>query len=393
MRIAIIGGGVYGTAIAYFLERFGDDDVTLYEKGHIAGGSTAYSAGIVRHHYTSRPQIELAKRGREILADLGSYIGTDGGFRQNGYLILADMDRLDEFRETVRRQQAAGIDIELVSPGELDDHFPGINSDGVELAAHDHDAGFADPYLVATAFGRKAEDLGAEVRTGVAVTDVTVTNGRATQIETERGTDKVDYVVNAAGASGREVGDFFGVDLPLERYESKIAVLSATEDYTLDYPTISDHSMAPDMYTKPEPGGDFIVGGIERPKVDPASGTEGVTTSFLREVADRLEHRLPKFSDAQVAETWSGVITVTPDSVQIAGVPEGLENVYNIVGGSGHGFKEAPAFAESIAQEILGREPENDLTPFRAERFETGKTFDGISAETYGDTDYNQQIE
>lgn len=386
MRIGIIGGGVYGVTTAYFLKRLGAEEVLLFEKDAIASGSTGYSAGIVRHHYSNAIQVKMATRGREILENIEEYIGHDGGFVQNGYLILTNAEKEEAFRRTVTLQQDLGIDVELVAPGELTDYLPGIDPSDVEIGAFERDAGFADPYLVTTGFADAARDLGAEILTQTPVTDVTMDGKTATTIETDTETFPVDYVVNAAGPWGKDVGEMVGVDLPLKQYESKIAVLKSTTPYGPDLPTLSDHSVKPDMYTKPETAGEFLVGGIDRPPVDPGRGLEGVTNEFLRTVGERIDQRLPGYSDSEVVESWSGTITVTPDAIQIAGVPNGIENVYNIVGGSGHGFKEATAFAESIAQTILGLEVRVPLDPYRLERFTDGGELTGISTETYSDS-------
>lgn len=382
MRVGIIGGGIYGTAIAYFLSRAGAD-VTLFERDGVASGSTGYSAGIVRHHYTDEVQIRMAKRGRELLETLDEHVGHDGGFHRNGYLRLADAEGRAEVERIVERQRRLGIEVELLGPDDLPGYLPAIDPDGVAVAAFEPEAGFADPYLVATGFADRARELGAAVLANTEVTDVAVEGGSVAAVETAGGTHPVDYAVNAAGPRGREVGAMAGLDLPLRRRESKIAVLDAEDDYGPGLPTVSDHSVHPDTYTKPEPGGEFLVGGIERPAVDPDAGLEGVTEGFLRTAGERIERRFPGYADAEVVDTWSGTITVTPDGIQIAGVPDGLEGFFQMVGGSGHGFKEAAAFAESAAATILGEEPRIDLHPYRLERFDEGDAFADVSTETY----------
>jgi sarcosine oxidase subunit beta len=123
-------------------------------------------------------------------------------------------------------------------------------------------------------------------------------------------------------------------------------------------------------------------GGADRKRggrraVDPGAGLNGVDAEYLAALRDLIDRRFPGFDDVRVTGTWSGIVTVTPDWHQIVGVPKGYENFYNILGPSGHGFKEAPGFAESVAAEILGREPPNDLSPYRLERFDSGDTFKG----------------
>jgi len=385
VRIGIIGGGVYGTAIAYFLRRFGDPEVHLFEQETIASGSTGYSAGIIRHYYSNKIQIQLAKRGRDIIYELDDYTRNDGGFHENGYLMLVDSEHEEACRNTVRLQRQIGIDALNISPSELDEYFPGMNPEGVAVAAFESEAGFADPYLVTSGFARAAEKLGAVIHSGTPVVDLSVENGSITQVHTDSSDWNIDLVINAAGIWGSQVGEMVGIDIPITIFESKIALLTASATYDANRPTIADHAGHPDMYVKPEPGGDFIVGGIDRPRINLEQGLEGIDNAHLQKIGERLEHRLPEYADAAVVDTWSGKIGVTPDSNQIVGIPEKIDNLFNMVGGSGHGFKEAPAFAESIAQQILNIEPRFDLSPYRLERFDESSEFDGISKETYGD--------
>lgn len=385
MRIGIVGGGIYGTAIAYFLHKFGDVEVTVFDKREIGGTSTSRSAGIVRHHYTRQSHIELATRGREILENLESYVGQNGGFHQNGYLALTGEQNEELFRKTVQRQKEIGLDVELVEPTDLGDYIDGIDPSGVTAAALEREAGFADPYLVAQGFANAAREMGADFRSGTEVTDIQTEQNTVTAVETPEGRESVDFLINAAGPWGAEIGQMVGLDIPLTWYESKVVVLSAAEPYTDKTPTLSDSPQQ--MYVKPEPGDDFIVGGIDRPKVNREEGLEGVTIEYLNKVQEALADRLPRYADAEVVESWSGIITATPDWYQIIGTPDGYENFYNVVGGSGHGFKEAPGFAESIAKDILGQEPNYDLSPYRFERYEEGELLRDLEMERKKNTD------
>lgn len=374
MHIAVIGGGVTGASVAYFLGKLGGDDtdVTVYESGHIAGdrGSTAYSAGLVRHTYSTALQVKIARRGSEFLYNLEEHTGEDGGVHKNGYLKLVNEDAEASVRRMASFVEDVGIDVDLIEPERLESVFPGIDTTNVSLGMLDTEAGFADPYLVTNALMNRARELGVEIHTKTPVEDIGVENGAVSAVESSRGTDEVDVVVNAAGPWGAEVGAMVGLDLPLKLFESKLVALESDTPYKLSYPSVSDVAVRPDIYTKPEPGNEFIVGGIERPPVDPDVGLEGVNNEYLDKLLDRIELRFPEFADARIIDSWSGLVTMTPDSHHIAGEADTVDNFFNIVGASGHGFKEAPAFGESIAQEILGHEPRFDLTPYRFERFE-----------------------
>lgn len=380
MHVGIVGGGVHGAAVAYYLRRRGADRVTLFEAGSIAGGATGRSAGIVRFHYAHPTHVELVRRSAAVFADF-EMVGGESGFHRSGYLALYPPDDTDTLRAVVDVQRSTGVDVEVLEPETLESRFPGLDADGVGLGAFEPAAGYADPYLVATGYARAARQMGAAIETNTPVRDIVRDGDRVTAIETDEGRLDVDYVVNAAGAAGDDVAAMAGVSVPLRLRESKLVTLSA--DGTYDLPVVSDYSMDPDTYVKPEPTGDFAVGGVDRPWLD-GGPPEGVTEDFLLAVADRLERRLPGYADASVVDSWSGRIAVTPDSNPVIGVPAGLENLYNVVGGSGHGFKTAPAVAESAAAAVLGAEPPVDLSRYRLERFDEGDVLTGVSSKTYG---------
>ncbi len=374
MRIGIIGGGIYGTAIAYFLCALGDENVILFDQQEIGGESTSRSAGIIRHHYARQGHVKLAKRGREIIAEFEEYVGQSGGFHANGYLSLANSEKKEVFRETVETVQETGVDVTFVDPDQLSNYIDGIDNSNIAAAALDREAGFADPYLVATGFARAAKKMGADLHPRTEVTNIETEGNSPVAVETTNGREPVDFLINAAGPWGDVIGQMVGLNIPLTWHESKVVVLSGDTPYNVDVPTLSDNPQR--MYLKPEPGDTFLIGGIERPHVEREQGLEGVTTAYLKKAQQAVSHRLPHYESADVVDSWSGVITATPDWYQIVGVPEGYENFYNAVGGSGHGFKEAAGFAESIAQEILGETPDCDLTPYRYERFEQGDRLD-----------------
>jgi sarcosine oxidase subunit beta len=375
MRIGIIGGGVYGSSIAYFLSKFGED-VVLFEKNDLGGISTSKSAGIVRHHYSNRHHIEIMSRGREILEGLEDHVGRSGGFRQNGYLGVVGPEHEETLREIVDIQRDIGLDVELVEPDEMSEYLPGIDTTDISIGSYESQAGFADPYQVATGFAKRAGELGAEIHGNTPVTDIEHDDGTVSAVKTESDRHDVDYVVNAGGPYGHEVADMVGLDVPLTWYEVKIAVLTADRSYGSDRPTLSDMGKA--FYTKPEQGGEFLIGGFNDPEMDePDEQYETVTTEDLNKITEFLEYRLSGYADAKLVNTWSGVITASPDWHQIIGVPDGYDNFYNVIAGSGHGFKEAAGFAESIAQEIAGEKPRYDLSPYRSERFETGDEIQG----------------
>ncbi|QZA88630.1 FAD-binding oxidoreductase [Salinarchaeum sp. IM2453] len=380
MNITIIGGGIFGTGIAYFLKRLDPDcEVQLFERQDIAGGSTGNSAGIVRHHYSNACHIEAAKRGREILENLPALIDTHGGFHQCGYLIMAGAENEAQFRRNIELQQERDIDVELLAPDEITDYMPAVDTTGITVGAIEHEGGFADPYMVASGFSRKAAELGVNIHTNTPVTDIEMDGSRAVAVHAGNERYETDLVVNAAGAGSGAIAAMAGVELPITGYEVKVCIFDPPEPYTPDYPVISDVETG--LYAKPETNGQFIAGGMEREtghkKVTARTELDGVQSDDVMRMGELLDRRIPSFVESGVAGDWSGVITAPPDWHELIGIPEGVENMYLATGGSGHGFKEGPGFAESIAQDLLGQSPTIDLDRYHPQRFANGNEFTG----------------
>jgi sarcosine oxidase subunit beta len=296
---------------------------------------------------------------------------------------MAGPENEEQFRNNVELQQEIGLDVDFVDPEELDDYVPALDAREVAVAAIEREAGFADPYLVATGFAEQAQTLGAKIHTNTPITDIETCGTEVVAVESGADRYETDLVVNAAGPWAAPVAEMAGVDLPLSRYEAKIVSLTSSTAYPPTYPTVSDIDLG--LVAKPEASGDFIAGGIEREhgheSISGREELEGVTNENLEYPGEALEHRLSGYADAEVVDSWSELITAPPDWHQIIGSPPSVDNFYVVAGGSGHGFKEAPGFAESIAQDILGREPLIDLGRYRPKRFETGDVFTG----GYGD--------
>lgn len=374
MRIAVIGAGIHGATTAYFLTKADGTEVHLFDADSLGGLSTARSVGIIRHHYADRLSIRLVQRSLELYHRLEDEQSLNTVVKP-GYLAVADEAQRETFESIVDKQQSVGVDVELVDPESVTDWLPFADSSEIAAAAIEHDGGFADPYQLTMGFIKGAADRGANVHPNTPVVDLDRHGNRIKTVQTPVESLDVDAVVNAAGPFGSAVADFAGIDLPISWHGATIAALSATEPYDCTYPVLMDLSSG--LYVRPEHSGDFIAGGFGRIEAsDPNSSLGGVTESHLLDLEASMNQRLPGLSRVEVVDTWSGWITDTPDGKQLIGPSSAVENFYLFTGGNGHGFKEAPAIGESLAAEIIGDTPAMDLSPFSAERFESGELFE-----------------
>src|SRR5690606_30941127 len=143
--------------------------------------------GLIRCHYSNEPMIRLAHRAAVKWQDLESELGQSLGYRRNGLIVAVAPDDAGAPRRNVELQPRHGVDTELMAPEEISRYVPGFRAHGLALAAFERQAAVADPHRTATAFAARAQELGARVYTGTAVTAIRLRDGRVEGVETDRG--------------------------------------------------------------------------------------------------------------------------------------------------------------------------------------------------------------
>ena len=89
MRVIVLGGGLMGSAAAFFLARR-DLRVTLLERNRVGTGATVASFGNIRRSGRYLPQLPLAHRSRTLWGEAERLLGRDVEFRATGHLRRMD---------------------------------------------------------------------------------------------------------------------------------------------------------------------------------------------------------------------------------------------------------------------------------------------------------------
>ena len=260
--------------------------------------------------------------------------------------------------------------------------LPGLNMEGIGCVAHEPDSGYVDPYGMVSAFAAKAKTNGAQVYLQTPARDIKLRDGRVSAVVTDHGEISTPVVVNAAGPWAKAVGQWVGLDLPLEVTRESEVVARIPADRPPMRHSVSN--MVDRTYWRPERRGMLLVG-VGHPKenelTDPDQYSRDVSRDFVEDVSHRLSHRLPVMEDAMFVKGWSGLYTVTPDWNMILDKSSDVEGLYLAVGGSGHSFKISPAIGLCMAELIAdGAATTVDITQLRGGRF----TEDTQLSSTYG---------
>src|SRR5690349_12219912 len=210
-RAVVIGGGVGGCSVLYWLARLGWDDVVLVERADLTSGSTFHSAGLVGQLRSSLPLTRMMMDSVELYRTLEAEVGLATGWHEVGSLRLSSSrERMEEITRQAGWAKTFGLPLELISPGDAQELFPPMSTDGVLGAAYLPTDGYIDPSQLTFALAEGARRRGAELHTSTRVTGIRVQRGRVQAVETDKGDIETEIVVNAGGMYARDIGRLVG---------------------------------------------------------------------------------------------------------------------------------------------------------------------------------------
>jgi len=411
--IVIVGGGIIGVCTALFLAEKGHA-VVLCEKGRIGGEQSSRNWGWCRTMGRDTGEIPLALESLRLWRGLNERTARDTGFRQPGILYLCETEKevADQaaWLDQARQYQ---VDAHLLRGGGLDNVMPGASA-GFIAGMHTPTDGRAEPSMAAPAIAEAARAHGAVILTGCAVRGIDLQGGRVAGVVTEKGRIACDSVVLAGGAWSRLFCGNAGVDFPQLKVLASVfrtKPLSGAPEitaagsvfafrkrldggYSIARRNANTAEITPDHFRLLA---DFLPRlranrheirlGVGRRtweelrtrrrwSLDEATPFEAVRVldpapkeGILAEARSVLSRTFPAFGKMEVAQSWGGMIDVTPDAVPVIDRVERIPGFFIATGFSGHGFGIGPGAGRLMADLVVGNTPVVDPTPFRLNRF------------------------
>src|SRR5215203_4137580 len=373
-RAVVIGGGVGGCSILYWLARLGWDDVLLLERADLTSGSTFHSAGLVGQLRGSLSLTRMMRASVDLYRTIGDDVGLETGWREVGSLRLASSpERLEEIARQAGWAKTFGLPLELISAEEAQALFPPMTTEGVLGAAYLPTDGYIDPSQLTYALAEGARKRGAEISTNTRVAGIDVEGGRVRGVQTDRGRIEAEVIVNAAGIFAEEIGALAGVTVPVIPMAHEY-LITKPSGIPLDVPTMRDPSLL--VYFRGESGG-LVMGGYER---NPAPwGLDGIPADFngtlLPEDWDRFHElmtnacvRVPDLQDAEVISLVNGPEAFTPDGEFILGESD-VRGFWVAAGFCAHGLAGAGGMGQLVAEWIVEGVPSLDVWHMDSRRF------------------------
>jgi len=362
-KVGIVGGGILGTCIAYFLSKYPDADVTLFEKNTIGSGTTAKSAAThclvddsLAHEFWS-----VRLFGFKFYTDLEKEKPGSAGFEKTGTLIIAPYQEYEDYA-------LQAVDLILASdyhaeywrdPEKIHQIIPDLKLDGILGAGWCPDDGFFDATMISNTLARKAREAGVEVLIGTEVQEIIMEGGKVTGVDTNQGRFDVDVLVDASGPWTRFLGRKVGLELPIWHTKAEVFILEPTEKLGYDFPVLK----YPRFYARKDKDNVFICkahltmdlnnpehAGIWEPDDLPLTG--GTDPYFWDFLTEELLQHYPRLLESSLANDWVGYRAEPADYLPILGESP-VEGYLLAIGAGGNGVIEGPTIGRDMAKYIM----------------------------------------
>ena len=384
-RVVIIGGGVLGAGLLYFLTKEGWDDIVLVEKGELTSGSTWHAAGLIPHFIGGLSMAKLHQEGPALYKTLEAETGQATGWHGCGAIRLALTEaEVDWFHYVKGILDTVGSECHLISPAEIRKLHPLLVVDDVKMGFYTPNDGHTDPASATNAMAAGARMGGAEIYRHTQVTDTRLLPSGEWEVITDKGSIVCEHLVNAAGSFAKQVGEWVGLDLPIVNMEHHYLVtdnLPEVEALDREPPVVRDPRAS--CYYRQEQQG-ILIGPYERAGAQ-AWGLDGIDWGFdmellspaLERLETSLEHaaeRIPCWTNAGIKRVVNGPITHTPDGGFLLGPAEGLRN-YWLCCGASIGITQGPGCGKYLAQWMVHGQTEinvRDMDPRRYGKWASG---------------------
>ena len=370
--VIIIGGGIMGSATAYYLMTADPAlRVAVVERDPTyAQASTSLSLSNVRTQFSLKENVQISLYTKQILKSFEEDMAVEGRnpkiyFRQEGNLFLVAAAEEAAARQAAEIQQQLGCRVQWWTPQMIKAHYPLYEPQKFVGGTFGPDDGYFDAYAVLMGYKAKARSLGA-----IYIKDNTVkikkTGQRVTGVElSDQGQLTSERVINCAGAWAADVAKTAGISLPVIPVKRQVFVLDTAVKPQNPLPLTV---LPSGLYFRTETGGLILLG---KSLEDDPIGFEFSWDDkrFIDLLWPELAEFVPAFDRLKLIRGWAGLYAVnTLDGNAILGPWPELRGLYLANGFSGHGLQQGPAVGRYLAELILEKPPSLDLSIFSPQR-------------------------
>ena len=372
--ILIVGGGVTGCALAYYLAR-GGGEVLLIERDDLNSGGSGANAGSLHLQlpaplFTQTPRDRLLRAAAALIPlsvaaaaewrRLSQELPGDIEFHVGGGLMVAETEgQMALLEDKVRIERSCGLETEVLRGDDVHEVGPYL-SPRIIGAAFCPSEGKVNPLAATIALADAAVKAGGCIRRGVELRRLDA-RGATFVAETSAGAVQCRLVVDAAGSSAGRIAAMVGAELPVAPRPQNMVV---TEAAPAKIPHLVQH-IGRRLTLKQASNGRFVIGGGLPGR--PAAGGVAVMRRSLENSLTTAISVVPMIGGLRLLRSWAGEALIT-DGNPILGEHPPVTGFHYAVPSSS-GYTTGPISARLVAEVLLGDRPSDDLRRFSVTRF------------------------
>ena len=375
-EVVVIGGGVVGSATAYFLAQAGKK-VVLVDKGYKAGEASAANAAFV-WSITRKPGIDirLAMHSFSIHRQLQDELDKDFEYVHNGGLLVIDDEAQFPFVEAHLNARAEdGYPLEMIDAKQVFELEPLLNRERILGAVFSADDGTTNPIFLVISLNLQAQKLGAKIFHHTEVKGIEVQGGKVKGVMTDKGTIQTETVVNAAGSWGCFIGEMVGLKVPITPFQLAMLVTEQLPpcishpimgaSYMMEEDTGKTGGLGCGLIISQQAAGNLLIGASWR--------DTGYDKTMIQEEIELMAsvnvQGMPMLKNVRVIRSYANFFPHTEDDLPILGKVDGVEGFIMACGHNGHGIGMGPGSGKMIQELICTGETSIPLDELSLSRF------------------------
>lgn len=374
----IVGAGIVGTALAYFLALAGVEAV-LVERGSVASGTSGSGEGnLLLSDKEPGAELEIAKRGIALWSELAEALGDFEYEPKGGMIVAYDDAELRELQSRAHMLQEHGIDAQVLDRDASCEIEPHLTRDCAGSLYVPGDAQ-VQPMYACRELLEQALTHGAQPQFQTEALSVeTDERGEVCALATSAGTIQTRTIILACGVWTPLLCAKLGVEMPITPRKGHIVV-------TEPLPLRVRHKVYEANYGATVNSGEAVLQ-ISAVVESTKSGTLLLGSSrqmigfdwqidpeIVCEISRRAVRLFPSLARANAMRAYTGLRPFVPDHLPLIGEIAAIPGLYVNAGHEGAGIGLGPISAKLLAERIVNGKPSMDLSPFDPSRFAGGK--------------------
>ncbi len=378
----IIGGGLMGSAVAYYLATR-KQKILVIERGDQASGTAGASDGVVGYH-TKKPgaHMDFAVQSIAMFESLSDELGMDIEYTGDcgGMLLIEDEEQWGMMEALADEQRRSGVDIRLIGIREAMEIEPML-SPRLLGALYSPTGGKANPMKLTFAYATAAKRLGVSYMNRTEARALLMSGREVTGVSTDAGDFRGERIIMTAGSWSRALGATAGIDIPIQPRKGQILITeplgpfirgtaqcaryyvikNRPESITDEYVIRTGASLS---IAQTDDGAVFLGSTREMEGYDRETTLESFEAIMKRAILF-----YPALARAHVIRSFAGLRPYTPDGYPMIGKFDSVEGLYIAAGHEGDGIALAPATGKLLSELIATGKTSFPLDPFSPNRF------------------------